>query len=93
MYQSWKVNKEVENLRNQIKELKEANQEYTQKLIYYQSPSYREKIARERFGLQKPGEEVVVIVPEEKPKSEEVKEEDKKTNPEKWWDYFFGVDK
>ena len=92
-YQSWVVSKEVDDLKNQISELKESNELYASKLLYYQSPSYRERIARERFGLQKPGEEVVVVVPEEKPKIVEEKSTIKLTNPQKWWEYFFGVDK
>jgi len=93
MYQSWKVNQEVQDLKNTISELRKANQEYAEKLTYYQSPSYRERIARERFGLQKPGENVVVVVPEEKPKEEQSDTKIKKTSYQKWWDYFFGVDK
>jgi cell division protein FtsB len=93
MYQSWKVNKEVQDLKSEISDLKKANEEYRQKLLYYQSPSYRERIARERFGLQKPGEEVIVIIPEEKPKIVKEKPEKKLSNYQKWWDYFFEVDK
>jgi len=92
LYRSWTVSKEVEGLKNQITELKKSNEDYKSKLLYYQSPSYRERIARERFGLQKPGEEVVVIVPEEKPKVIEEKTVKKLANYQKWWEYFFGVD-
>ena len=93
MYQSWKVNKEVQDLKTQITDLRSMNEQYQQKLSYYQSSSYREKIARERFGLQKPGESVIVVVPEKQPKEVQTKNKDKTPNYLKWWDYFFGVDK
>ena len=91
LYQSWTVSKEVASLNKQITELGKSNDDYKSKLLYYQSPSYREKIARERFGLQKPGEEVMVIVSEEKPKAIEEKPIKKLTNYQKWWEYFFGT--
>ncbi|MEI7690247.1 MAG: septum formation initiator family protein [bacterium] len=93
LYQNWKINQEVEKLKVEISDLRKANDTFTEKLLYYQSQSYREKIARERFGLQKPGEEVVVIVPEARPKIVEEKPVDKTPNYQKWWNYFFGVDK
>jgi cell division protein FtsB len=89
LYQNYKVNKEVAALKVEIEELRKSNKEYADKILYYQSPSYREKIARERLGLQKEGEEVVVILPEERPKESEQKQEDKRANYQKWWDFFF----
>ena len=93
LYQNWKINQEVDVLKTEISDLRKANNEFAKELLYYQSQSYREKIARERFGLQKPGEEVVVIVPEARPTVVEEKPVDKSTNYLKWWNYFFGVDK
>ena len=89
LYQNYKVNKEVAALKVQVEELKKANKEYSDKILYYQSPSYREKIARERLGLQKEGESVVVILPEERPKETEQGPKDTSPNYLKWWNYFF----
>lgn len=91
IYQSYQVNGEIENLKKEIENLREQNNQYREKILYYQSPSYRERIARERMGLQKPGEEVIVILPEEKPKEDEEKKmTDNLPNYIKWWNYFFG---
>lgn len=89
LYQNYKVNKEVAAMKSEIEELQKSNKEYAAKILYYQSPSYREKIARERLGLQKEGEEVVVILPEERPKETGDKETDNRKNYQKWWDFFF----
>lgn len=89
VYQSYTVNKQITGLKTEIENLRDANKQYEEKLLYYKSPSYREKIARERLGLQKPGEEVIVIVPEAKPKTTEEKSDDKVPNYRKWWNYFF----
>jgi len=89
LYQSYLVRQEVDNLQKSITEMQASNKELSEKIIYYQSASYREKIARERMGLQKPGEEVIVILPEEKPKIVEEDADAALPNYEKWWKFFF----
>jgi len=89
LYQSYQVRREVDKLESSITLLEESNRELSSKIIYYQSASYREKIARERMGLMKPGEEVIVILPEEKPKVVEKDEDDSLPNYQKWWNFFF----
>jgi cell division protein FtsB len=91
LYENWRVNKEVVALQQTIEETEQANREMKARIKYYQSDDYKEKIARERFGLQKPGEEVVIIVPENKPAEVEEVKKDDRTNYQKWWDYFFGA--
>jgi len=89
LYQGYQVRQEVENLKVSIENLSESNRDLSSKIIYYQSASYREKIARERMGLMKPGEEVIVILPEEKPKVVGKDEDDSLPNYQKWWNFFF----
>jgi cell division protein FtsB len=89
LYQGYQVRQEVENLKISIGKLSETNRDLSSKIIYYQSASYREKIARERMGLQKPGEEVIVILPEAKPKTIEENADDGLPNYQKWWNFFF----
>lgn len=89
LYQSYQVQKEVQDLKESIAKMQESNKELSGKIIYYQSASYREKIARERMGLQKPGEEVIVILPEEKPRIVEEDVDAGLPNYVKWWKFFF----
>lgn len=89
LYQSYLVRKEVDNLKVAIVEIQQTNKELSEKIIYYQSDSYRERIARERMGLQKPGEQVIVILPEEKPKIVDDDPDSGLPNYEKWQKFFF----
>jgi cell division protein FtsB len=89
LYQSYQVRKQIDNMEVSITKLQQTNRELSEKLLYYQSPSYAERIARERLGLQKPGEEVIVILPEKVAKVEEKDPYDKLSNQQKWWNFFF----
>ena len=89
LYQSYLVRKEVSDLKSSLTQMQESNKQLGQQIVYYQSASYREKIARERMGLMKPGEEVIVILPEEKKQVAEKDPEDGLPNYQKWWNFFF----
>lgn len=88
-YKNYQLNIEEATLKEELAALENEIQDLQNKIVYYQSDSYKEKMLRAKLNLQKEGEKVVVITPE--PKAEEVSEKlrDKRTNPEKWWDYFF----
>ena len=89
LYQSYQVRREITGLQNDIINMKAANKDLSEQILYYQSSSYQEKIARERLGLQKPGEQVIVILPEPKPKIVEKDPYDSIPNYQKWWNFFF----
>jgi len=89
MYQSYQVRKEVDDLKTSIAETQLSNKQLSEQIVYYQSASYQEKIARERMGLMKPGENVIVILPEEKPKEVVKDPDDGLPNYQKWWNFFF----
>jgi len=91
-YKNHLLNVEEMKLREEILVMENDIQDLKNKIIYYQSDSYKEKMLRARLNLQKEGEKVVVIEPE--PDAEIIAEPQKKlkkTNPEKWWDYFVGI--
>jgi cell division protein FtsB len=89
-YKNYQLNMEEAGLRSDVSSLENEIQDLKNKLVYYQSDSYKEKMLRAKLNLQKEGEKVVVITPE--PKVEEVQERktNNLSNPEKWWQYFFG---
>ncbi len=89
LYQSYQVRQEINGLKNEIETMRLANKDLSEKIIYYQSSSYQERIARERLGLQKPGEKVIVILPEDTKKVAEKDPYDKLSGPEKWLKFFF----
>lgn len=87
------IQKEIEPKRQMVKELEQKNQELQYLVSYLKTPSYKEKIAREKLDLQKPGEKVVIIpentsdiyIGEEK----EREGSENQSNLLKWWDVFF----
>lgn len=91
IYKDYKVNQEVDGLKEDISSLREENQELRSKIIYYQSESYKEKEARLKLGLQKEGESVIFI-PNPTPPSQETEPQKpplKTDNFKKWWDFIF----
>lgn len=63
------------------------------RIAYLKTATYREREARAKLDLLKPGEKLVIIVD---PKSTEPPKKDKrrevdttKSNPEQWLEYFF----
>jgi cell division protein FtsB len=89
MFQSYKINQEVETISNEIEASRIENEEYLRKITYYKSNEYKEKIARERLGMQKTGEQVIVILPQAKATIVEEEPIIIYSNPEKWWRFFF----
>lgn len=89
-WKNYQLNLEEMKLRQDVAVLENEIQDLKNKLVYYQSDSYKEKMIRAKLNMQKEGEKVVVITPE--PKVEEVEEKQKRklSNPDKWWEYFFG---
>jgi cell division protein FtsB len=91
------IRNQIESLKSEISSLEQKNIELGSLIEYLKTPSFKEKEARTRLGLQKPGESVI-SVPEE-----EINEENSNlnienstnnskianTNPKKWWSYFF----
>jgi hypothetical protein len=89
-YRNYELNQEETELRSGIVALENEIQDLKNKIVYYQSDSYKEKMLRARLNLKKEDEEVVVITPE--PEVEEVfasEDADPKNNPQKWLVYFF----
>lgn len=68
----------------------------TERIAYFQTPQFQEKIAKEKLNLQKPDENVVVVKNRDDQKAEVIGVEDEvysdevdTTNYQKWWDAFF----
>lgn len=97
-WQNYKIDQKIIALNEELEKLSEENFELKNKIAYYKTNSYRERLAREKLNLQKPGEIVIVITPSSPPSSEKKPvskntEGDKRSNYQKWRDYFFGEPK
>jgi len=84
---------ELANLQNQAITLETENQRLLNELEKIQTDFFKEKAAREKMGLRKPGERMIVVVPSdnlEQEKELDLKYFGKKiSNFKSWWDQFF----
>ncbi|MDQ1283741.1 MAG: hypothetical protein QG620_89 [Patescibacteria group bacterium] len=93
------IKKEIETLREEAEKIEKDNSTLEDKIAYLESRDYQEKEARDKLGLQKPEENLVVIKQNLSEKEEEEeghfenqaqeRESGETFNPKKWWDYFF----
>lgn len=87
------LRKELANIQSQAITLETENQRLLNELEKIQTDFFKEKAAREKMGLRKPGERMIVIVPSdnlEQEKESDLKYFGKKvSNFKAWWDQFF----
>lgn len=96
-WRSYQVSSDVAQLEAEIGALEQKNVDLADFVDYLGSDAYQEQAAKERLGLKKPGEKVVALpdisVADESgdPLAQSIAEEkeDTRSNPRKWWDYYF----
>ena len=78
---NWKINQrraelisQITTLEKEIETLEKKNQELKAGASQFSDESYLEEMAREKLGLKKPGEEVVVVLPPPESEKEKPKE-------------------
>lgn len=95
-YRSRMIQKEVDDLKAQAQRIQNENEALRQRIAYFQTAEFQEKVAKEKLNLQKPDENVVVVKPTvnvQENQKEEIVEADAEVveipNHLKWWNYFF----
>ncbi len=85
------VEKEIEDVKKDISNFENTNQELKEMIAYLESDQSLEEQARLNLNLKKPGEKVIVIESETPAStSEEInKTTTSESNFVKWWRYFF----
>ena|SRR4030042_3083479 len=94
-YRNYQISQEIDNLEEKIEDLNRSNDELAEMEKYLQSDEFWEKEARLKLNLIKEGEKLVIIKKSEESQilqgqEKETKENGKISNPQKWWNYFFG---
>lgn len=97
LYRSYQIDRFIGSVEEENAKLAQENAELAEDFEYYRSDAYREKIAKQNFGLVRPGEEVIILAPEDKAylSSEErvvsANREyyEQQSNPKKWFLFFF----
>jgi cell division protein FtsL len=96
-YRKRQVQKEIEGLQDQVRQLNQENSELNNLIAYFSTQEFQEKEAREKLNLQKDNEQMVVLRKELSTKKENqagetqnsVPEEDTSPNWQKWLKHFF----
>lgn len=93
---NYELQKRADKVEAEIASLENDKQQLSYKILYYKTDNYKEKLAREKLGLQLPGESVV-IMPASQQTNEKVDPVAKisgtiptPTNFEQWLDFLFG---
>lgn len=87
----YEINREIQNLQNEIASLENKNQETLELINYFKTREFQERQARSLLNLQKPGEFAVALPFQETVASaNEGPGESRSFSLKKWWEYFFG---
>ncbi|SMB86405.1 Septum formation initiator [Desulfonispora thiosulfatigenes DSM 11270] len=60
IFKAYSLKKDIASLRNEVESLQKVNYQLQKEVEYIKSPEAIEKLAREKLGLVKPGEIVVM---------------------------------
>ncbi len=98
LYKSYQVDKFIKTAEDENAKLEVSNTALKEDYEYYSSDAYKEKIAKQNFGLIRPGEEVIILSKTSETKTlvnerraVEISQEYYKSlsNPRKWFLFFF----
>ena len=101
IYKNHDIKKQINNLEDQITALENENLNLKNRILYYETPIYKEIEARRHLGYKKKGENVVSLLSKDNVPSEEenIKNENSQSKPaqdesipnwQKWIKYIFG---
>jgi len=98
-YRNRKIEKEVNELKNEALQIQNENAKIQKKIEYYSTPGFVEKISKDKMNMQKPDEKVIVVNQEVSRESQvagvqqnQVQNEQYVPNYLKWWNFFFKYD-
>lgn len=97
VWQNYQINQQIKNLEKEVAAIEADNQKLSDLVSFFQTEDFKEKEAREKLGMVKPGEKVLVFpgidsneVSILEDDTGQKKEEEKKlSNIQKWWKFFF----
>lgn len=97
LYKSYQIDAFLKKAEEENAKLETENSTLASDYEYYRSDAYKEKIAKQNFGLVRPGEEVIILAPDNKPylaeddRASEISKQyyNSLSNPKKWFLFFF----
>ena len=85
----WQKGDIVRERRDSLAKLKAESRDLQKKLAETQRPEFVERVAREKLGLVKPGETVVLVEKSRQPSVLSGQQEISVPNWKRWWKLFF----
>ncbi len=104
LYKSYQVDTFIATAAEENKKLEQQNAMLIEDYEYYGSAAYKEKIAKQNFNLVRPGEEVIVLLPDTTHTTQQTTQEEQVysytskyyqglSNPQKWYLFLFDRDR
>jgi cell division protein FtsB len=88
---NYQLDKQIAAAADQNSLLELQRDELSQSIVYFRTESFQERQARAKLGLQKPGENVVILPSRPAPTTEPaVKPAPKRSNFQQWMDFLSG---
>ena len=84
------TSKSVEDAQKQLDRLREENKILENELEYKKTDEFAEKEIRDKLGLAREGETIVVLPKEDNNGQQETSVTKSQKNWQKWWELFFG---
>lgn len=89
VWRLWRAGERVEEAREELTQAQRENEELKKRLAEVQTPEFVEKEAKERLGLAREGE-VIVIIPEGETATAGEAKPEMEPNWKQWWNLYFG---
>lgn len=102
VYKSYQIDQHIKNFEAENARIEEENLRKSEEFEYYSSDAYIEKMAKQNLGLINSGEEVIIIPSADSNSSgiiggetgvDEAGMVDTTANPQKWWKFFFDLNR
>lgn len=90
---NYELQKEIDILQEDITDLQIEQDQLKYKIQYYQTESFKEKEAREKLGLQQPGENVLILPQDKAGAAEDEQTKQPASQPpnwQQWLDFLMG---
>lgn len=87
---NFQLRQQITQLETEIQQLEEQKIELGYRIAYYQTDAFKEKEARDKLGLQKPGEGVIIIPPKSVDSGAKKKPSKPKSNWQQWMEFLSG---
>lgn len=95
VYRSYQIDKHIAQFEAENQRILDENQRLSADYEYYSSLAYKEKIAKQNFGLINPGERIIIVPDgsviareEDVLQQKSARKWEIMSNPRKWWTFF-----